>query len=228
MILNLDKTHLWDPCMTDDRDIFDGVHRVRDGLIFLGGPLGFSDKENAAGLDSANFTLNYLSTTLLEKCVSITRLRELPASIAWLLLQACINTRPMYLLRTIAPWITQAAITAFDTAVDTEVARITKWQADLPTATKLVRGLPQREGGCSLRRLGSSANCAFSASFLTASHFVQRQIPALWRILTSPIASYSRDTPKSQRQRSPASIPSMPPALSLTNQSQLKPPMLLT
>jgi hypothetical protein len=184
MVLNLAKTQLWDPSMPEERDEYEGVNRVRDGLIFLGGPLGFSDKENAAGLDSVNFTLNYLSTNLLEKCVSISRLRELPAHIAWLLLQACINTRPMYLLRTIAPWITKDAIANFDAAVDAEVARITKWQGDLPAVTKLVRGLPQRDGGCSLRRLGSSADCAFSASFLTASQFVQRQIPALWRILT--------------------------------------------
>ena len=69
---------------------------------------------------------------LLERREIIARLSELPPPVAWLLLQACINTRPMYLLRTMSPWDTDAPIAEFDAAVDAEVARLAQWQGELP------------------------------------------------------------------------------------------------
>ena len=186
MILNLAKTKLWDPSATEPTSRYEGMERVRDGLVFLGGPLGFDDKANAAGL--GNFTSDYLHVQLLERREIIARLSELPPSVAWLLLQACINTRPMYLLRTMSPWNTDAPIAEFDAAVDAEVARLAQWQGDLPEVSRLLRGLPQQEGGCSLRTLHLSSTCAYSASLLTACQYIQTNLPQLWNILTNPQA----------------------------------------
>ena len=186
MILNLAKTKLWDPTAVESSSRYEGMERVRDGLVFLGGPLGFDDKANAVGLDS--FTPDYLHVQLLDRRDSIARLSELPPSIAWLLLQACINTRPMYLLRTMAPWNTDEPIIQFDAAVDAEVARLAQWQGELPEVSRLLSGLPQQEGGCSLRTLNLSSACAYSASLLTACQYIQSNLPQLWNILTNPQA----------------------------------------
>ncbi len=97
---------------------------------------------------------------------------QLDPTISFPLLQATINTIPVYLARTLAPHYSKEALQQFDVNVDKTVLGICGSSINylnLPTASKMVRSLPGALGGLALPRLVDIQEQAFAASFMAAS-----------------------------------------------------------
>ena len=140
------------------------------GLKLLGGPLGQSI---SWPLGSDSFVSSFLTKHIGLKAKILPYLDKLPADIAFNLLRTCINNRPMYLTRILAPWLTESMAISFDSLVDKSLSVITGYQSDLPPLAQAVRSLPLHLGGASVRRLQDSRECAYSASFLAASPHIR-------------------------------------------------------
>jgi len=100
-------------------------------------------------------SLEALEEILKDKTSSIGKIVDLlPKQIAFGVLQACINTRPTYLLRALHPDDSEDFAKGFDAVMDgAEYA-------------KILRGLPIKRGGLSLARCETIAKPAYAASFL--------------------------------------------------------------
>ena len=97
-------------------------------------------------------------------------LSALPPSVAFALLHACVNARPMFLARCAAPWTTSPGLKMFDTRITEGLKSIMGLTGEvLPDKADAIRGLPLRLGGLGLRRLDDLAETAFVASFLRAA-----------------------------------------------------------
>ena len=103
----------------------------------------------------------------------------LDPNVAFPLLQCCVNTRPVYLARTTAPWISEPLLPAFDARIDGALAHLGGAGGTLlPAAGKLIRALPHREAGLGVPRLADIGTAAWAASFTHAAAVLAEHMPA--------------------------------------------------
>ena len=127
-----------------------------DSIKILGGYIGTEAHQ-----------LDRYSSDLHKTATSMHVLHRLTPNYALPLLQACINTRPVYVMRTALPKTILHAISAFDQAVDQCLLSICgSTSSRLPPTASLLRSVPQKYGGLSLPRLNLLAKPAFVASLL--------------------------------------------------------------
>ena len=102
-----------------------------------------------------------------DKLGKSTRILELLPALhphtAFLLLSQCVNARPAYLCRIVGPWSICGFLEAFDRKV----------QGSLPSVARILRGLPAKVGGVSVRRLENVCSRAHAASFLKATERIR-------------------------------------------------------
>lgn len=144
-----------------------------DGLTVVGVPIG----TNAYQCTSATNQL-HAYTAVLDLLV------QLPAPEAFVLLQSCINARPMYLARTTPPSACPDIFQPFDAVVETALLQILRSNdATLPPASRIIAGLPQRHGGLGIRRLQHVHTTAWTSSFLQAANFLATNHPETCRAI---------------------------------------------
>jgi hypothetical protein len=122
--------------------------------------------------------------------------KELPAKYAYKLITTCINTRPTYIARITHPSHTLAAAREFDKVIDNGIASICSYPTELPTRAKIVRGLPQKLGGLSIRRIEDICETGFASSFLESLPAVHENI---WKLVgphTDVVLQHYNDTLK--------------------------------
>lgn len=180
--INMSKCVLYDPSnpadghadanTTTSSSATANIRRTADGLISLGSPIG------AAG-GEGSFEQQHVQNTLQSQAEILPVIaREFEAPVAFRLLQSCINTRPLYLMRTTSPRVTLHAAQKFDEDVDEALAKVIGFDSSLPDIAQRIRGLPQYLGGLSLRRMKPTSDIAHAASFLAAIKLIPRPI---WR-----------------------------------------------
>ena len=188
---NLAKSVLLDPSHRDASDPapFSPIPVTSVGMKLLGGPLG----QSCSGpLGSESYVSNFLTKHIGAKAKVLPHLDKLPPDIAFCLLRTCVNTRPMYLTRILAPWLTESISKSFDILVDNSLSVITGFKADLPPLSQAVRGLPLHLGGASVRRLLDSRECAYSASFLAACPHIRSCHNWIWHLMTGTGTDFHR------------------------------------
>jgi len=177
------KTLMWDRTAPDEGDVFSGIKRVNTGLKVLGAVLG-----GALGgkVGSTSLAGEYLKTHLENRGAAITLLDrfKLPENIAFILMRACINARPTFLMRTLPPDQTLTAAKAFDTAVDNAIGAQARWQQDLPETAKQLRGLPLNLAGCAVRRMETTRDSGYAASFLQAAWHIHQAHNKIWKLMS--------------------------------------------
>jgi len=162
LTVELDKCHLYDNTCDDDETEWEGCHCHNDGIMVLGSPVGSPEYEQAS-------TQQILS----EQGQSISWIaEELPANTAYKILQACINARPNFLIRTVWPAHTEKPTKSFDTLVDHAIRDICGLQDNLDETGQILRGLPLQMGGGSIRRTFETSQPAYAASFLAATKLI--------------------------------------------------------
>ena len=120
----------------------------------------------------------------------VSLISTLEPAMALPLLQSCINTRPVYLARTTPPHLTDQALHSFDDMVDAAILRIAGSSAGvLPAVSKLLRAIPQADGGLGIPRLHDIRVAAWVASFCHATAALAEHLPGLLRLLDSSIES---------------------------------------
>ena len=115
---------------------------------------------------------------LEEYASTLAVLSTLDPTLAFPLLQSCVNTRPVYLARTTAPWISGPLLPGFDARVDQALLRIAgSAAAELPPPARLIRALPHRDGGLGVPRLASIGEPAWVASFTNSVAILCEHLP---------------------------------------------------
>ena len=103
---------------------------------------------------------------------------HLGASIMFLMLRLCINTRPVYFLRSAVPEHTAQFASDFDQVINAALARLSDMgENPLPELSKEVRTLPTKLGGLSLRSLSHIRESAYYASWLKSLKYIYEQLP---------------------------------------------------
>ena len=147
------------------------IPTTTEGAIILGIPIGTSD---------------YRTNQLTAKLDNITDLMDtisrMPVEYAYPLYQACVNTRPLHLTRSLPPSITIAFCREFDKRMDRAIALI----SNSPTATlephsKIIRSLPTSLGGLGIRSLALSCKDSYLASALYCLTFLRNKYPTFWK-----------------------------------------------
>ena len=111
-------------------------------------------------------------------------LSSLPPSVAFAILHACVNARPVFLARCAMPATTVDALRAFDRRVTEGLTTLMGLTGEaLPNTADAIRGLPLRLGGLGLRRLQDLAEMAFTSSFLRAASSMPACSPLLLQLL---------------------------------------------
>jgi hypothetical protein len=156
---------------------------VKDGLVILGGPMGI-DSTSSSFLGAPAFVVNHLQKVFEQMVSSVEfMLQILPRNIAYGLLQACINSRPIYMLRTLHPSLTREFAARFDTVMNNAIATLCDWNDAssrpllLPAHAITLRGLPQKMGGLSLPRAVDIAYSAYCSSFAISVPHIS---PMVW------------------------------------------------
>lgn len=163
LALNRRKSYAWDP---GDSASSDPGGSVRSGVKTLGTPTG---------------TVAYQRQFVVQQCEryrkTLAVLPDLDCHVAFSILRACVNARPVYLARTTRPQISSDTLQEFDKAVDDTLLKICQvTRSGLSETSQLIRHLPVKHGGLGLRRLGSICTLAYTASVLAgAQHLFTRQ-----------------------------------------------------
>ncbi len=149
-------------------DVADCPFRVsRDGLIVLGVPVG-----------TDAFVVNELETILQDQTRVLPALENLGASIMFLMLKWCVNTRPVYHMRGAHPDNTGGFATAFDGKVDKSLGRLVQMVDDkLPELSKEVRSLPFSMGGLGMRSMCHIRHVAYYSSWLYSLQYIREHLP---------------------------------------------------
>ena len=118
---------------------------------------------------------------------------KLSPKLVYYLLKFCINARPMYILRTSAPWLTKSAIEYFDRCIDNGIFALSSWSEsnttfqnidsidelnqlpDLTDVTRLVRSISLGGGGAGIRRGSDVSKAAYTASVMNSWQFISCQ-----------------------------------------------------
>ena len=164
--LNLDKTVAWVP---GDIPLSSAVNSTTQGFRVLGGFIGTRDFQMAALRDE----VDSMTTT-------VDIIQGLPPSLGLPILRACVNSRPVHLARTNAPWLTSDCLRAFDKLIDGALLRLSDCsRRQMPRQTELVRSLPQSAGGLGIPRLHDIRQSAWTASWTQALACVNVYLPRL-------------------------------------------------
>jgi hypothetical protein len=133
-----------------------------DGLTVLGVPVG-----------TVPFQQDSLRSTFHDYTKVLDELVKLPATVAFVLLQSCIASRPMYYCRTVHPSFSGDNFVRFDDSIQHALLRILQSTAvNLLPTSNIIAGLPERLGGLGIRQLSSIHSQAWTASFLPAATYL--------------------------------------------------------
>ena len=147
---------------------------AREGVVCLGAPIG-----------TDAFVQDKVATLLGTFQRPFNLLTQLETPVAFPILQSCINTRPVYLSRTVAPQLVVPLLQGFDAAVDRILGSISGFSGAFPERSSIIRSLPSALGGCSLRRLAPIAHLAWSASLAHACSILATSAPSLVHFFTA-------------------------------------------
>jgi hypothetical protein len=142
-----------------------GVQFSSEGIILLGTPIGTTEY-----VDSSTHTL-------FEDMLSpVPSIQEFSLDVAFPLLQACVNLRPQYALRTTPPWILENHCRFFDDTMDNALAYLINDNRPFPddSYARTIRGLPVKLGGLGIRRTSVISYPAWASSWLRSLDFLQR------------------------------------------------------
>ena len=134
----------------------------------------------AAPVGNSGFQADFYADKLGKSTRILELLPALHPHTAFLLLSQCVNARPAYLCRIVGPWSICGFLEAFDRQVDECLALIIGVQGRLPRVARILRGLPDKVGGVSVRRLVDVCSRAHAASFLKATERIRYQCPLIW------------------------------------------------
>jgi len=147
-----------------------------DGLTVLGVPVGMDE-----------FVADEVEASFQTQAAVLRLVEQLPGPTAFPLVQACVNARPQYLARCVAPHHTEGPATAFDAAIDSTLFRMcgrsTRHLQTLPECSSLIRGLPVQMGGTSIRRIRPVTTPSYTASVLRSLAYIQSKVPGLWELM---------------------------------------------
>ena len=115
--------------------------------------------------------IHYVNKKVAEYSDILQWIKTLPSRIGYPLLKTCVNARPIYLARTMPPWVTKDAFANFDKSIDETLLTLTgTGRTELPEISKLLRGQQMKEGGLGIAIIQDIADGAYTASFLEAMH----------------------------------------------------------
>ena len=154
--------------IANDRNAAEADALALEGIVCLGAPIG----RDAFVRDKVDSLLRTFQRPF-------NLLTQLETPVAFPILQSCINTRPVYLSRTVAPRLVAPLLEGFDTAVDRILGSISGFSGVFPERSSQIRSLPSALGGCSLRRLAPIAHLAWSASLAHACSILATKAPSL-------------------------------------------------
>ena len=125
--------------------------------------------------------------SLEDNLATVDLIAALDPTIAFPMLQCCINTRPVYLARTTGPWIMEPLAPDFDARIDQALLRLQGAPyEELPAPARALRSLPQADSGLGLPRLTLICEPAWVASFTQACSSLSEHIPALLHSCSAP------------------------------------------
>ena len=105
----------------------------------------------------------------VEKCERYSRIlahiSTLDANVAIPLIQSCVNSKPMYLARTLPPWASLFGLGEFDKCIDNSLAHVIAGLDTLPRIASKIRAQPKHQGGLDIPLLNPLATSAWSISF---------------------------------------------------------------
>jgi len=146
------------------------------GLTVLGVPVGTDD-----------FVGDEVESSFKTQAAVLRLVEQLPGPTAFPLVQACVNARPQYLARCVAPRHTEEPAGAFDAAIDSTLFRMcgrsTHHTQTLPECSRQIRGLPVQMGGTSIRRIQPVTTPSYTASVLRSLAYLQSKVPGLWELM---------------------------------------------
>ena len=189
LFYNSDKTTIIPDSFSDIH------HQSTDFITILGCPMG-TDERVKEEVNRIMEEYNSLLALVLQ----------LPASIGYILLRNCINSKPIFLLRTILPVLTEEAIANFDDIIDRCLHILLK-KADpfatidvrtldqvknfeaLPHQSSIVRSLPTSDGGIGIRKGSNINGVAWTSSYLTSLRWFSDKLPSILDLLPEDLLS---------------------------------------
>ena len=170
------KSKIWHPFLNLNEFTSSLIHKptiVTDGLKVLGSYIGHNQ-----------FISNNLSKQLDEKVQVLSALSYCDVRVAFPILRACINARPVYLMQTTRPNLTLLPAVRFDSKVDACLAMLCGVDHEkFDVISRLTRHLPTVNGGLGVRRMELLREPAFLSSFSRCQDWLQLHSSDLYQRL---------------------------------------------
>jgi hypothetical protein len=154
--INLEKTAVYSP----DKNLAASVaahlqvKHEENGLQIVG---GFVSADGS-----------WVEQQLLTKCdelqITLDKLDDVPAPIAFPILQTCVNTRWVYIARTHHPSAAMKAHIKFDEMIRNAFVKIAGFTGELPMSSRMALHLPVRDGGLGVTCYEHIGTLAYQAS----------------------------------------------------------------
>jgi hypothetical protein len=159
--VNRQKCHLLSRSAPAD---LQDVQHSSQGLTLLGAPIG-----------STSYIQEAVRDSFVEMTSPLDEISAYSVDIAFPLIQACINARPQFLLRTTAPWLIDDQCQQFDDAIDSSLSKILgeSIHRPLPPTARAIRALPLKQGGLGLRLTSEIRHPAWASSWTRAMDFLE-------------------------------------------------------
>jgi hypothetical protein len=188
LVINTNKCHMYtslrgknqllelSPHQESSSSQFQDVQISLEGIKVLGTSLG---------------TVEYVQSVISKRFGAYSSILEfLPhfgSSIAFILAQQCVKSRPLHLMRVTEPWKIETCVKKFDSALTSMVSTLIDpmLQSDIfdtNPASKLVLSLPSKSGGCGLRLGQHIMRAAYTASLFDALDFIHSFHPEAYDI----------------------------------------------
>jgi Reverse transcriptase (RNA-dependent DNA polymerase) len=169
------------------------VQSTQEGIVTLGCPIGIND-----------FVLTKMSDIINEYTIVLPVLSNLPPRYAFLLLQACIHSRPSYLSRLVPSDLGIPSFNLFDSRISKSLYSILNHGnaqeiinglprtlahldnlSELPFPGNISHTLPTSMGGIGFRSVSQSSPAAFLASTLNSLQWIRLNIHDMFELVSS-------------------------------------------
>jgi hypothetical protein len=151
---------------------YTNVQTIQEGTDILGAYIGLRNKQR-----------EYMMPIVDDYTTILKLISTLPASIAYQLIETCINARPVFHARIMPTWTTEDSLQLFDTRID-EILHtiITGEKTNLPEHAKLIRRTQLKRGGLGITRMKDIAEIAYIASLCESLHRIPTRYPEIINI----------------------------------------------
>jgi hypothetical protein len=100
-------------------------------------------------------------------------IKSLPVNIGCPLIKSCVNSRPIYMARSMPSWTIMDSLQKFDDDIDkTLLALVGNGNVQLSRISQIQRSKPMRKGGLGIMRISAIAEGAYTSSYLESMFYI--------------------------------------------------------